>query len=110
MDKKAMITATGRRKTSVARVRLVRGRARSWSTSASSPATSRARRCAACSASFEVTETTGRFDVHARVEGGGLTGQAGAFSLGSPARCWRAIRAQAGAGQGGPAHPRCAHG
>jgi small subunit ribosomal protein S9 len=31
---------------------------------------------------FQVTETLGRFDVHATVNGGGLTGQAGAVRLG----------------------------
>ncbi|MBM4170122.1 MAG: 30S ribosomal protein S9 [Ignavibacteria bacterium] len=31
---------------------------------------------------FEVTNTSGRFDVHVRVEGGGPAGQAGAVKLG----------------------------
>jgi len=31
---------------------------------------------------FEVTNTSGRFDVHVRVEGGGSAGQAGAVKLG----------------------------
>jgi small subunit ribosomal protein S9 len=30
---------------------------------------------------FEVTQTTGKYDVHVNVEGGGPTGQAGATSL-----------------------------
>ncbi|HWP82803.1 MAG TPA: 30S ribosomal protein S9 [Bacteroidota bacterium] len=31
---------------------------------------------------FEVTQTAGRYDAHVRVEGGGTTGQAGAIKLG----------------------------
>jgi small subunit ribosomal protein S9 len=83
MDKKAMINATGRRKSSVARVRLVPGTGQILVNErqfANYFPRETVRRVAM--RPFEVTETTGRFDVHARVEGGGLTGQAGAFSLG----------------------------
>ncbi len=80
---KSTISATGRRKTSVARVRLVPGTGQVLINTR--PFTEyfpreTARRVAL--RPFQVTETGGRFDVFASVEGGGLTGQAGAFSLG----------------------------
>lgn len=74
---------TGRRKTSVARVRLVSGTGRfvlngrpledyfpieTLQAQVREP--------------FEVTETLGKFDVIARIQGGGPSGQAGALRLG----------------------------
>jgi small subunit ribosomal protein S9 len=74
---------TGRRKTSVARVRLERG---------SGSFTLNGRPLedyfptetlqAMVREPFEVTQSTGTFDVIARIHGGGTTGQAGAVRLG----------------------------
>jgi small subunit ribosomal protein S9 len=74
---------TGRRKTSVARVRLERG---------SGQFTLNGRPLedyfptetlqGLVREPFEVTESTGQFDVSARIHGGGTTGQAGALRLG----------------------------
>lgn len=75
--------ATGRRKGSIARVRLVPG---------SGNITVNKRDCLdyfkretlkmIIEQPFETTETLGKFDVIANVHGGGLTGQAGAMRLG----------------------------
>ena len=74
---------TGRRKTSVARVRLERG---------SGQFTLNGRPLedyfqtetlqGLVREPFDVTESTGQFDVIARIHGGGTTGQAGALRLG----------------------------
>lgn len=83
MSGTANIWGLGRRKTSVARVRL-------------SPGTGRiiindrpleeylpvGRHQKMVRKPFEITETTGRFDVQINTNGGGLTGQAGACLLG----------------------------
>jgi small subunit ribosomal protein S9 len=80
---KTVYAAIGRRKTSTARVRLVPGSGailinlRAFEEYFPRET---ARRLAL--RPFAVTETTGRFDVHARVSGGGVTGQAGALCLG----------------------------
>ena len=80
---KTVYAAIGRRKTSTARVRLVPGSGailinlRAFEEYFPRET---ARRLAL--RPFTVTETTGRFDVHARVAGGGVTGQAGALCLG----------------------------
>ncbi len=74
---------TGRRKTSVARVRLVPGSGQytlngrplqDYFTTETLQAMVRE--------PFEVTESAGQFDVVARIHGGGTTGQAGALRLG----------------------------
>jgi small subunit ribosomal protein S9 len=80
---KVQYAGTGRRKTSVARVRLLPGEGRviinnrvlaeyfgkkTLEMIAKQP--------------LVLTNTEGRFDVHAKVEGGGITGQAGAVRLG----------------------------
>jgi small subunit ribosomal protein S9 len=74
---------TGRRKTSVARVRLERGSGsfslngrplEDYFPTETLQATVRE--------PFEVTESTGAFDVVARIHGGGTSGQAGAVRLG----------------------------
>jgi small subunit ribosomal protein S9 len=83
MVAKTQVRATGRRKTSVARVRIVPGtglivvNARSFEQYF---ARETGRRIAA--RPLDVTETRGRFDVHVTVAGGGISGQAGAVSLG----------------------------
>ena len=74
---------TGRRKTSVARVRLVPGEGRF--TLNGRPLqdyfpTDRLQ--AVVTEPFKVTETEGRFDVVARIHGGGTSGQAGALRHG----------------------------
>jgi small subunit ribosomal protein S9 len=74
---------TGRRKTSVARVRVVRGTGQftlngrplqDYFPTETMQAMVRE--------PFEVTESAGQFDVIARIHGGGTTGQAGALRLG----------------------------
>ena len=57
MADEALYYGTGRRKNAVARVRLVPG-------------------------TGKVTDTTGHFDVKARIDGGGVSGQAGALRHG----------------------------
>jgi len=83
MTTKNLYIATGRRKTSIARVRLVPGTGTILINQRPFEEyfpRETARRVAM--RPFDVTETTGRYDVHATLNGGGLTGQAGAFSLG----------------------------
>ena len=83
MAKRTMIQATGRRKTSTARVRLSPGTGQILVNRRSFEENfprETARRMAL--RPLQVTETMGRYDVHAAVDGGGMTGQAGAFSLG----------------------------
>jgi small subunit ribosomal protein S9 len=82
-EKKNIIWTTGRRKTSVARVRMFAGSGtitineRTLEDYFPRP-TSRMR----ILEPFEVTETTGQFDVLASVEGGGIAAQADAVRLG----------------------------
>jgi small subunit ribosomal protein S9 len=80
---KAAYRAVGRRKTSVAQVRLVPGTGTiqvNLRPFEEYFPRETARRLAM--RPFTVTETVGRFDVFARVTGGGASGQAGALSLG----------------------------
>jgi small subunit ribosomal protein S9 len=83
MTDKAVYYGTGRRKTSVARVRLMPGtgtitvnrrEARSYF--------ARDVLMTLVETPFKVTETVGRFDVIASIHGGGLSGQAGALRHG----------------------------
>src|SRR5450759_1045131 len=83
MTDKAVYYGTGRRKTSVARVRLMPGNgtitvngreARSYF--------GRDVLMMLVETPFKVTETVGRFDVIASLHGGGLSGQAGALRHG----------------------------
>jgi len=82
-DKKNIIWTTGRRKTSVARVRMFAGSGtitinqRTLEDYFPRP-TSRMR----ILEPFEVTETVGQYDVLASVEGGGIAAQADAVRLG----------------------------
>ena len=82
-EKKNIIWTTGRRKTSVARVRMFAGSGtitineRTLEDYFPRP-TSRMR----ILKPFEVTETTGQYDVLASVEGGGIAAQADAVRLG----------------------------
>ena len=102
--------ATGRRKTAVARVRIVPGDGviivndrppseyfgrRDLETVVTQP--------------LRVTETTGRFEVSIKVSGGGIAGQAGAVCHGIARALIAADPELRGGTQGGrPAHPRLA--
>lgn len=74
---------TGRRKTAVARVRLIQGRGQITVNGKSLedyfPEEHQAK---IVKAPLVATESGERFDVHANIRGGGYTGQAGAFLLG----------------------------
>jgi small subunit ribosomal protein S9 len=75
--------ATGRRKTSVARVRLVPGTGRSLVNGrAIEEYFPRKSLLLSIQEPLVATETRGRFDVFATVDGGGITGQAGAVRMG----------------------------
>ena len=82
-ENKAVYLGTGRRKTSVARVRLVPGTG--TITVNKKPALAFFGRQALVNfveTPFKATETTGRFDVIAQCHGGGVSGQAGALRHG----------------------------
>ncbi len=75
--------AVGRRKTSVARVYLTPGSGK-WDVNGRTLGDFFPRRSLVqhIQQPFTVTDTLGAFDVRARVNGGGMTGQAGAIRLG----------------------------
>jgi small subunit ribosomal protein S9 len=79
---KPLVQATGRRKTSVARVRLVDGTGafviNERSLDDYFPQAYRRR----VQEPFEIVDLTGRYDVHATLTGGGITGQSDALRLG----------------------------
>jgi small subunit ribosomal protein S9 len=82
-DEKAVYLGTGRRKTSVARVRLMPGEG--TYTVNGRPAAAYFgldEHVAFFEQPFRVTETLGRFDVVASITGGGVSGQAGALRHG----------------------------
>ena len=79
----ALYYGTGRRKTSVARVRLVPGTGKvTVNGREGNEYFTREGQLTAALAPFRVTDTVGHFDVIARINGGGTTGQAGALRLG----------------------------
>ena len=79
----ALYYGTGRRKTSVARVRLVPGTGKvTVNGREGSEYFTRDGLLASALTPFKVTDTVGHFDVIARITGGGTTGQAGALRLG----------------------------
>ena len=79
----ALYYGTGRRKTSVARVRLVPGTGKvTVNGREGMEYFPRAGQLDAALAPFKVTDTQGHFDVIARINGGGQTGQACALRLG----------------------------
>jgi small subunit ribosomal protein S9 len=83
MVDKAVYQGTGRRKTSVARVRLMPGTGTITVNGRDAAAYfGRAVLMTLVEAPFKVTETSGKFDVIAKLEGGGLSGQAGALRHG----------------------------
>ncbi len=77
------IHAVGRRKTSVARVYMQRGKGE-WQINGRALAEYFPREAyqAVVEKPFQSTETMGEYDVKVNVRGGGLTGQAGAIQLG----------------------------
>ena len=83
VDEGASVLATGRRKTSIARVRLRRGtgvvKINSRELENFFPIE---RHRAAVLAALKATKTLGKYDVTAEVSGGGLSGQAEAVMLG----------------------------
>ncbi|MHB1341208.1 MAG: 30S ribosomal protein S9 [Coriobacteriia bacterium] len=82
-ENKAVYWGTGRRKTSVARVRLIPGTGLMTVNGREFDAFfGRAALRGFVEQPFKVTETMGRFDVIAKVHGGGVSGQAGALRHG----------------------------
>lgn len=74
---------TGRRKTSIARIRLMRGTGKFVvNTKELEEYFTRDRDRLTVRIPLKVTKTLGKYDVFAKVTGGGLTGQAGAVSMG----------------------------
>jgi small subunit ribosomal protein S9 len=83
MSDKAVCLGTGRRKTSVARVRLMPGTGTITVNGRDAAAYfGRAVLMTLIETPFKVTDTVGRFDVVATLHGGGLSGQAGALRHG----------------------------
>ena len=83
MDEKTIYWGTGRRKTSVARVRLMVGSG-TFKINARDLDNffHREDHRLTVNAPLRVTKTLGKYDVAVNVDGGGITGQAGAVSLG----------------------------
>ncbi|MDP2401934.1 MAG: 30S ribosomal protein S9 [Actinomycetota bacterium] len=82
-ESKAVYYGTGRRKTSVARVRLVPGTGTiTINGRVGLDYFGRQALVAFVETPFKVTETTGRFDIIAKIHGGGISGQAGALRHG----------------------------
>ena len=83
MADEAVYQGTGRRKTSIARVRLTPGTGR-FEVNGREMDDYFGRKIlhTYVEQPFRVTETVGRFDVFARIHGGGSSGQAGALRLG----------------------------
>ncbi len=83
MVQKTVYLGTGRRKSSVARVRITPGTGqRSINGRTVDDYFRREILTIVANRPFVATETAGRFDLQATVDGGGLSGQAGAVALG----------------------------
>ncbi|HUU43687.1 MAG TPA: 30S ribosomal protein S9 [Planctomycetota bacterium] len=83
MDEKSVYLGTGRRKSSVARVRLsLGGGAFKVNEKDVDIYFNREDHRLTVNAPLRVTKTLGKYDVTVRVDGGGISGQAGAVSLG----------------------------
>jgi small subunit ribosomal protein S9 len=83
MTDKAVYLGTGRRKTSVARVRLMPGTGTITVNGREAAGYfGRAVLMTLIESPFKVTDTVGKFDVIAKLHGGGLSGQAGALRHG----------------------------
>ena len=79
----AMYYGTGRRKNAIARVRLVPGTGKvTVNGREGAEYFAREGLLAYATTPFKVTDTQGHFDVIARINGGGISGQAGALRLG----------------------------
>ncbi len=79
----ALYYGTGRRKNAIARVRLVPGTGKVTVNGREGDAYfTRAGLLSYATMPFKVTDTQGHFDVIARINGGGISGQAGALRLG----------------------------
>ena len=91
----APAAATGRRKEAVARVRIVPGSGK-WTVNGRELDNYFPNKLhqQVVNEPFATTQLEGRFDVIARIHGGGITGQAGALRLGV-ARCLNAIDTEA---------------
>ena len=98
---------TGRRKEAVARVRLLAGTGR-ITINDRTPIEHLRRETLAKHAlhALTVTNTVGKFDIVARVHGGGISGQAGAGRSGEKPRGAPPRRPDAGDGGGPPLSPR----
>lgn len=82
-DKGGFVWGTGRRKTSVARVRIKPGEGKFLVNKREvEKFFSEPQHRAACYKPLEATNTKGKLDVTVKVHGGGITGQAGAILLG----------------------------
>ena len=83
MTQQQVYESTGRRKRSLARVRLVRGTGNYSINGANlEQYFGRETLTMIIKQPFEATQTTGQFDVFAKVDGGGVSGQAGALRHG----------------------------
>ena len=83
MVQKTVYLGTGRRKSSVARVRIIPGSGqRTVNGRTLDEYFRREILSIIANRPFTSTETSGKFDLHAVVDGGGMSGQAGAISLG----------------------------
>lgn len=79
----ALYYGTGRRKNAIARVRLVPGSGKvTINGKEGDQYFAREGLLAYATTPFKVTDTQGHFDVVARIDGGGISGQAGALRLG----------------------------
>jgi small subunit ribosomal protein S9 len=83
MVQKTVYLGTGRRKSSIARVRITPGTGQSLVNGRQLDAYfKREILSIIANRPLVATETAGRFDLHATVDGGGMSGQAGAIALG----------------------------
>jgi small subunit ribosomal protein S9 len=82
-DRGGFVWGTGRRKSSVARVRVKPGEGKFLVNKRDvNEYFSEPQHKAACHKPLEITDTLGKLDVHVNVHGGGITGQAEAILLG----------------------------
>ena len=111
MTTPAFHSGTGRRKTAIARVRLLPGEGEIVVNGRSlEEHFGNAINEADVKMPFRVTGTEGRFNAMIKVEGGGVTGQAGAIRHGIARALLELDREQpAGAAPGGLPHARSAH-
>lgn len=83
VTKNTQILGTGRRKSAVARVRMIEGSGKvTVNKNPLEKYFTRERDRANVLFPFKVTETLNKYDIHVNVLGGGPTGQAGAISMG----------------------------